>query len=361
MPNIIGPFASVKTSMTRLEAHLTHLSHLSNDKAASRVLNERFSMVKNQANEIGRLMCEYIAQGIEFHRQSVTAPNSVRPVMQYYSYLNLAVACILAYQPTNYNQYKHHGIKDKSDTLTRLELSSILVQMRRGAIPLFHNIISDENLYNQKFRLNELVAAIPLVESEITNVFGMKSQSIIVNDRVENFNGKWVSKVQFKCQDCLMKEIPITPYKLERALPVLRSEYLKEKSSDRTLNYRSKTEWSSEVEARNWHQKKCIKMINFGGHLFEEGPPLQSNMECKYFWWGVEKKRLLPTLTSTLLLSFGLASIARYRPALRKHIEDSVFNMLINVFIHESDGMMIPAFRNMLFREELCVLSVTGL
>jgi len=363
MPDIVGPLTAVSTSMSLLEAHLSHLLYLSNSEAASRVLIERFYMTRRQAKEVGLIMSTHISQGIEFHRQSINAPNRVRPVLQYYSYLNLAVACILAYQPPGYQGYRRHGVEDKSYKLSRLDLSSILMFMRSGAIPLFHSIISDETLYNHKFRFNELAAAIPLVTHELNAVFKMNTQQIILDERLININGKWLSHVQFECLDTLSwKAARLTSSKIERAMPALYSDYLKEdNSSINRLSYRSRTEWSSEVHARIWHQQKCMKLINFGGHRFVEQPLMNPSIKCIYSWSSVSRKRLLPTLTAALLLSFGLSSIVRYRPILWKHIEDSELNMLVNVFIHESDGMLIPTFRNLLFREEMCLSQLSAL
>jgi len=188
MPNIVGPLIPVSTSMPPLEAHLSHLLHLSNSESTSRVLIERFYMPRRQAKELGLIMSTHISQGIEFHRQSINAPNRVRPVLQYYSYLNLATACILAYQPPGYQGYKHHGVEDKSYKLTHLDLSSALMSMRKGAIPLFHSIISDETLYNQKFRFNELLSAIPLLTHELKSVFNINTQQILLNEHLTNIN-----------------------------------------------------------------------------------------------------------------------------------------------------------------------------
>ena len=363
MPNIVGPLTPISTSMSIIEAHLSHLLYLSNSEAASRVLIECFNMTKRQAKEVGLKMSTHISQGIEFYRQSIDAPNRVRPVLQYYSYLNFAVACILAYQPQGNQGYKSHGVEDKSYNLNRLDLSSILVLMRKGAIPLFHSIISDETLYNQKFRFNELAAAIPLLTHELRAVFKMNIQEITINESIINRNGKWLSHVKFECKDTFTsKEARLTSSKIERAMPALQYEYLKEDvSSKNRLSYKSRTEWSSEVTARTWHQKKCMKLINFGGHRFVEIFLMNQRIDCMYSWSSVSRKRLIPTLTAALLLSFGLSSIARYRPILWKNIEDSELNMLINVFIHESDGMLIPTFRNLLFREEMCISQLSAL
>jgi len=145
-------------------------------------------------------------------------------------------------------------------------------------------------------------------------------------------------------------------------MPALHSDYIKEDNSPiNRLSYRSRIEWSSDVDALNWHREKCMKLINFGGHRFIEQTLMEPRVKCIYSWSTVSRKRLLPTLTAALLLSFGLSSIARYRPILWKHIEDSELNILINVFIHESDGMFIPTFRNLLFREEMCLSHLSAL
>jgi hypothetical protein len=65
-------------------------------------------------------------------------------------------------------------------------LRSILVKVRKGAVPVFHSILSAEPIVGRHFRLNELAGSIPLVKYELSNLFGVRCQTIRVMDLVAN-------------------------------------------------------------------------------------------------------------------------------------------------------------------------------
>jgi hypothetical protein len=100
-----------------------------------------------------------------------------------------------------------------------------------------------------------------------------------------------------------------------------------------------------------------LKLVNYGGHGIEEGSPLAFEVGCQYKWHGLARKPLIPTLTAALLLSFALASIARYRPEIARAVEETSLNVLLDTFVTEADAIVIPSMRNLLFREEMCVKS----
>ena len=54
----------------------------------------------------------------------------------------------------------------------------------------------------------------------------------------------------------------------------------------------------------------------------------------------------MSSASASLLLSFTLASLARYRPHLVDSVEASKLNLVFEVFQNEADGFMIPMFRN---------------
>ncbi len=207
MPEIMGPSSVVISTMLPLEAHVAHLRHLSNKAVASKILIERFSKTRSQAKDLGNVVSAHIARGVEFHNQSLIAPFSLRPVMQYYGYLNFAVACILSYTPPRYEQYRHHGVEDRSHKLANLDLTSVLLRVsKRGAIPLFHSVFSDESLEKNQFRVNELLSAIPFVSYELQTKFGMKTSRISVEERRVEDKGNWTSNVHFRCFEDAINE-----------------------------------------------------------------------------------------------------------------------------------------------------------
>ena len=277
-------------------------------------------------------------------------------MLQYYSYLNLAVAVVLAYRPTNYEQYRQHGVEDRSHALRDLDLKSILVKAKKGAVPLFHSLLSDEGISNRSFRLNELLGAIPVVRYELTELFGLPPETISVTEAVQRTStGKWKSHVTFECSTFDNKPASITRARAERAMPSLGSLYTLKLSKTGYLEYISRVEWDKEDDAILWHKKTCMRLTNYGGHVIYLSDGLSHRITCQYAWSGLARKRLIPTLTASLLLSFCLASVSRYRPILASRIRESRVNLLLDTFVNEADSIVIPAMRNLLFREEMVV------
>ncbi len=350
MPEIVGPFKSVSSTVSFLDAHIAHLRHLTNSGIANELLIKRFQFTAAQAKKTAKLVGAHIGQSLEFHHQSRAAPITIRPVLQYYSYLNLAVATILAYRPPNYNQYRQHGVEDCTHALSSLDLSSIVLRVKKGAVPLFHTIISDVPLKNERFRFGQLAAGFHMVSHELATQFGKITQMIQVFDEVKKVSGSWYSEFSFTLVVDQQKA-KIAPKRLEDAMPLLATDYQIEPSSDEQIIYRSVAGWSNQAEATRVHKTNGLKLINFGGHSF---PPLGQS-RCEYAWRGVFRVRLLPTITSLMLLAFTLASVARYRPALLHKALNSPINLIIDTFVQEADAIFIPTIRNLLYREELAI------
>ena len=185
MSEVIGPFKAVVSTQDRVGAHVSHLRHLLSTTAACRLLVERFRFPGRSARETAQMLSAHVAQALSFHEHSLKSTPDVRPMLQYYSYLNLAVAVVLAHRPPNYEQYRQHGVEDRSHALRDLDLKSVLVKAKRGAVPLFHSLLSQEGIVNRPFRLNELLGAIPLVRYELTELFSLPSEAIAVDEAVQ--------------------------------------------------------------------------------------------------------------------------------------------------------------------------------
>ena len=276
-------------------------------------------------------------------------------MLQYYCYLNLAVAVVLAYRPPNRAQYRHHGVEDKSHGLSILDLDSEVVRLKqKGAIPLFHSLISGEDLGERGFQLDELAACIPSVSYELTNLFGLKNQLIHVSEIVvrDDTTGRFHSQITFHCKSEEGSTEKIERAKVERAMPDLKTGYTLTEGEGGTLSYRSQKGCQEKGEALTAHRSTCMRLVNYGGHLVNDR---LTEPSLEYFWIGIPEKPLLPTLTATLLLSFGMASICRYRPGLARRIEGSEINSLLDVIVSEADAIVIPAMRNLLYRQEVVI------
>jgi len=180
MPGVVGPSKLLLSSISPIQGHMAHLRHLSTPKVAQQLLRDRFGMTARDARAQGGLVSSHIERALAFHAQSAVASSSIRPVLQYYCYLNLAVALIISYRPANYEQYRRHGVEDQSHRLKSLGIRSILVKVKKkGAVPVFHSILSGEPIIDRQFRFHELAGSIPLIKYELNNLFGVRCQSII--------------------------------------------------------------------------------------------------------------------------------------------------------------------------------------
>ena len=100
----------------------------------------------------------------------------------------------------------------------------------------------------------------------------------------------------------------------------------------------------------------CLKSANVGGHVTTGSQvPGATAPTTWYAWPFAPRVPIVPSLTACLMLSFALSSIWRYRPHLANAMQESRVNLLADVFVNESEGIFIPTFRNLLYREWLTV------
>lgn len=354
MPEIVGPFSIKSTTMGPIEAHIGHLHHLSIPTVATEILNERFGFLKREARKVAPLLSSHIRRALDFRRESNTAIKEIRPVLQYYALLNLSVACTLAYRPAGFEDYRRHGVSDLTPEIEDLSLSSSVAKVSKGAVPLFHSVVSDAPLAGWKPTLIELVGAIPLIGVELEILIGDEFVAITVEESVFQDDKRWRSRVSLKSGATLGKKFRELPSAwLERAMPTLPKQYERAETSQHSVTYLSKNSWANEKSAVKWHKATCMKFINFGGQVVRSAPPQFGGDKAYYVWHGLFGRPLVPTLTACLLFSFFLSSIFRYRPGLSSKLLESELNVITEAFIQESEGLVIPAMRNLLYREEL--------
>lgn len=351
MSGIIGNIELVNSSLPPLEAHILHLRHLSNTKIAKDLLRERHRLTEAQAKETSKIFSSQIAQALEFLTESMKSPPRIRPVLQYYAYLNLSVAAILAFRPPNHDQYRRHGVEDKTHMLNKLDLSSVVLKINKGAVPLFHSIISDAPLNNKRFRFGQVAAGFHMFSHELKKEFDKVPQRICVEEELIKLNNKWYSSFSFfKDLDESSKNVPRK--RIEKAMPLLTTDYSCNQRNRERIIYRSIGASVSQENALKIHKKNGIKFINYGAHITY---PTENGGKTHYYWAGLTYTPLMPTLSSILLMSFSLASIVRYRPILLETAMNSPISLLMDTFVSEADSIFIPALRNMLYQEEVSV------
>lgn len=356
MPGIVGDFESVSSTLPPLDAHVAHLRHLTNQRVAREFLEQRHRVPGRELRATTKLWAAHIHQALEFHMESRSAPMTIRPVLQYYCYLNLAVATILAKRPPNANQYRQHGVEDKTHAVSQLDLSSVLLRVKKkGAVPLFHSLLSDVSLEDRRLRFGQVIAGFHMCGHELVEAFNKEVQTFAVQESVAEEAGQWYSVFKFSELRGDQAVRVRQPGKLERAMPLLVSNYSRDVADPTHTQYRSTNSWGTESAALRIHRQNGMKLANYGGHSVISTP---GSAQPVYAWRGVSRRPLMPTLSSTLLMAFSLASICRYRPMLLRSAMQSSIALLINTFVNEADAVFIPSLRNMLYCEELTISSV---
>jgi len=354
---IMGKRTGVSTTMTTMQACAAHLRHWGKSEIAAKFLKDRFGLSDKQVEKWAPSVAAHVDQGLAFHAQSMNAPPRTRPVTLYYAHLNLAVGAILAYRPDGFERYRRHGLEDLTWKLDELKLDSTVCEVKKGAVPLFHSILSSQPLQaKQRFRLVDLLVPCALVSTELEDFFSIQTHHIsvgetIVTESVDKAD-RLRSQLSFECgPNERSAGFAVPRLKIEEGIPLLRKEYSCDESRYR-LTYRSNCTWSpkDQEKATLWHGKQGLKAVNYGGYS-----------DATYGWTLAEDVPLLPFLSASLMLLYALASVSRYRPILSAELERSPLNVAIEVFLAETDVMMMAAFRNLLYREEMVLSSIRGL
>lgn len=298
-------------------------------------------------------------QALHFYEAATGANVRVRPVLQYYAYLNFAVAVVLVYKPPGWEQYRRHGAEDLSRPLKKLSLSSPIVHVHQGAVPLFHSVLSGAPLPTTYLTLKDLLVAIPMVALELKQTFDVGPLAVKVTSGLENIGDGDGQRVGAFCQLLLIdpnnpphwnagsNTLPVKRFC--RAIPELAAGFRVAHKESHRVVLKSKQQWTvgNRARAERFREETMFRACNFGGQF------ANASLVVEYMWRFDRSSPILPTMTAGLLLSFALASLSRYRANVLDRVESSKVNLLCEVFSSESDGFMIPAFRNLLYAETM--------
>jgi hypothetical protein len=349
----------IMSGLDPLEGHLAHVRHLVRPSGLESVLRDAHSYDAVTARALGARITPYIEQALNFFESSRSAAGRVRPVLQYYCYLNLAAACVCTYLPTTATSaLKHHGASDMSWGVGKLLLTSKLLKTHHGAISAFHGILSDATLPVGPLTLKDLLVAIRMVGMELKQATGvapldLRLRQQIEVDRSDKHSIKGFSSITFTVTDPeteqVRSSVPFPLGRLYRAIPMLRKDYALSRRNPGERRWRSIKSWpeSNLSQARDFHRQQSLKFMNIGGH------EIVSGADAKYGWrfLPADSTPIMPTMSATLLLSFALASLCRYRPHLLDKVESSKVNLILEVYVNEVDSYAIPTFRNLLYGE----------
>ena len=348
-----------KTNQIPLDAYIAHLNHICSPQSLKPILNSRHNYTTGEASNLSKSVCHFIQQALHFHHTSKISSSRIRPVIQYYSYLNLAVACVLIYKPKDWNAYRRHGAEELSRTKKRISLTTPAVKVSKGALSLFSRIVSDSDLTQPRLRLIDLLVPIHMSHCELASAYKVHCDNINVKGRIARPQGKdkgWVSKIELahiRNEKNKRHKFPVR--RVHKLLPMLVDQYKPISRNADTRIYESIQVWSENNKARAkiFHINNIFKASNIGGHSYDLS---STKPKIQMDWYTRPNSPLMSTATASLLLSFYLSSLARYRPNIVERAENSKINLLLEVFSNESDGYMIPLFRNLLYREMIILM-----
>lgn len=338
------------TTSPPLQSHIAHLRHISRIPSTVNLLRKRYGYSKSESEKRSTVVCSHIEQALHFYQSYSISPPEVAPVSLYYCYLNLAVAVTEAYRNTNDRLMHTHGLSDKTSTLNQVGLRSVVLQSSRGAVPQFHSLISSVNIKNKKLTLLDLFINFPHVHGELSSAFKENAKNILVLPGIDIDKKQtphvYSSKVQIQVDNPHRGGV-LQSRTVKKLFPHLLDDFHYSHGKKERKIYKSKTTFtgtdafkkSSELTAEQY-----LKLSNFGYHADV------SDLHKRY-WHYTSGTIFLPALTTTLMIAFVGASIARYRPRLLTGLNSSRYNLLFDVFYAESPGLMLPAMRNLLYRE----------
>lgn len=351
--------------MSPLSAHVAHIGHLARPAALEQLLADRHEVLRKPARRLAADVAPFLEQALHFHEVACRADVRVRPVLQYYAYLNFAVAVVLIYKPPGWEQYRKHGAEDLSRTLKKLSLSSPIVQMRPGAVPLFHSVISSAPASTSRLTLRDLLVQIPMVALELNQTFGIRPLAARVTTGLQESGEAPNQRIVAYCHLNLIDpanaptwspgNATLPTKRFQRAIPELGSRFRVVEKQPHLVRLESTQHWTpgNRDRAERFLEETTFKACNFGGQQ------VNNNLSVEFMWRFERSSQILPTLTAALLLSFCLASLSRYRANVVNRVDSSKINLLCEVFASEADGFMIPAFRNLLYAETMYVHAST--
>jgi hypothetical protein len=344
----------ITTRMEPVAAHLAHLRHLARPSGLQKVLRDVHEYPARDAKRLAEQVAPFVEQALNFHEVSRQAVARVRPLLQYYSYLNFAVAAVLIFRPPSWQDYKHHGAQDVARSLSRLTLASEIVRVRKGAISLFHSIVGGGPLPSRNLTFRELVVPLPMLAAELDEFFRVRPLKLVVTASIQppaagditHLANVYELKVHDEYEEHrragFLKRFPSK--RLNGMMPVLTTAFSRSDVSDAVRRYISTQTWTTGHRDRAVRslEESGLQLVNFGGQLVDPEGSVQ------YFWRFDSRCALIPTATAGLLLSFALSSIVRYRANLLDRVESSKANLICEIFTSEAEGFMIPIFRNLL-------------
>lgn len=207
--------------------------------------------------------------------------------------------------------------------------------------------------------LREILIPLSFVAVELQQAFGIQADVLDVTASIETTNDTGAPMLAPTLVAAVRtmpgrrgKDPPSVPLgRIAKLMSALSGEYQASAKTKTSCSYVAKRRWpvTDYAQAQTALATDAFKFLNFGGHH------LDASGSVHFSWLFRPEAPLIPTLSASLLLAFVLASLSRYRPHLLEKAENSRVDLLFEVFLNEANGTLIPALRNLLYGELLCL------
>lgn len=290
-----------------------------------------------------RSVClSFLDQAFDFHKASETSPrDGSRPLLIYYSFLNLAKAFIVFRGVASDLGDANHGISEDRKPYRRAVIKvSADLGKKRYVYDLFsqalgNNAIASPSSYKLRELLPQIVVGHRLwAEAEHKNERFIRAERI---DFAANRDKKEVwTRIDFKKSDL-------------RALNISHQQFCS--VAGLSPDFREVTPSSDGDQQEYLRGISRFEQINPilytrrpGDELNEASAILQRRVWCvvrsvppyrRYYFWGSQKGRskLLPPLLSVYLVIFYLGSVTRYRPYYFEQLQSSPYGNLFDEIV----------------------------
>jgi hypothetical protein len=350
----------VTSNMDLVAAHVAHIRHISRTSGLAPILIANHGVSAADATKRAEDIVPYVQQGLHFHTAALQAPPRVRPVLRYYSYTNLAKAVVMLYEPPGFaDALRSHGAVDITHELASLALESEVLKITAGVIPAFNSLVGWPELKpKQRVSLKELLVAVPFVGAELSQFYGLDVQWIQVRPtRGPDEAGLIASRFDFVLVDSTQQK-PGSG-NLAEALAILHRDPGYDLAPGNQTGHSailSKARWAvGDESVLPHHHEAAQRLLNLGGQQFGDSVGLHS---LRYAWRWASGVPIWPGVSAALMVSFALSSLYRYRAGLLNRIERSELSVILETFEGESDAIVLPTMRHLLYGQPLFVSRV---
>lgn len=273
-----------------------------------------------------------VEQAFDFHEAAANPHLGSKPLLHYYSFLNLVKAALLFWQ-VNLPANAQHGIVDpKANTRTRLRLEG--QHVKAWARTAKHDqvfaelvdVLGGDSSRTSEFKVVGLLAQVPFIHRTFTQATGQPA-SLVPVQRIEVLHDGEEHWVRL----CLRSVAP----DVRDALPELRKRQRFTRFFRGVTSAEDSESWfESEVEkGRNRGVDNALRELALQVRSVGVSSLLSVQGGYRYYLTSVSARTPLPHLAVSYAVMFYLGSVTRYQPDVFDKIIDGNYSWVVSEFL----------------------------